>query len=105
MYGFAVYTHNVVSENNRCVSGVVALQSNLSYKSKPHKNVSDNRAVVQFAECPYTCMTYNVLVMCVCMHKWVIGKKLLHVWSHNTSRILHPALTQKIDISESRSVI
>ena len=37
-YELAVYTHNVVSENDRCMSGAVAPQSNISCNSKLHKN-------------------------------------------------------------------
>ena len=37
---------------------VVALQSEFSYISKPHKDVSDSRAVVQCVECQYTCTAF-----------------------------------------------
>ena len=31
-----------------CVSGAVALQSDLSYNSKPHKEISDSRTVIWY---------------------------------------------------------
>ena len=37
MYGLVVYVHTVVSEKGQCMSGTVALQSDLSCNSKSHK--------------------------------------------------------------------
>ena len=64
MHRLAVYACNNAPENDRCMPGAVALQSDLS----------DNRAVVRYAERPYTTCSFQV--MCVNMHKWLIRKRL-----------------------------
>ena len=60
------------------MSGTVALQLDLSCNSKPHKNVSDSRVVVQYAERPYINCSFQV--MHVRMHEWPIGMKLRFVF-------------------------
>ena len=74
MHGLAVYTQCCIGERLQCVSGTVALQLDLSCNSKPHKDVSDSRVVIRYAEHPY--MTCSFPIMHVSMHKWLIRKRL-----------------------------
>ena len=82
----------------------------LSATLKRTKNILDNVAVIQYAKLPHMTWSFQVTV-CIClsalhMEKWLIGKRL---WAcleaYLAVCILHPALTQKIDISDSRVAI
>ena len=53
IYRLAVYTPNVVSENDRCVSWAVALQLDPSATLNDTKDVFDNVGVIQYAERPH----------------------------------------------------
>ena len=97
VYGLAVYVHNFVS-------GAVALQLDLSCNSKPHKNVSNSRAVIQYAERPY--ITCSFQLMHVRRHKWLIRKKLRWVFGTITHQSYFASSSNtEVDISDSKTVI
>ena len=60
------------------MSGAVALQLNFSCYSKPHKNVSDCRAVIGYAE--HLCMScsFQVVLVSTYAHLSSLSKKDSH---------------------------
>ena len=88
-----LYTYNIViSENNQCVSGAVALQLDVSCNSINHASkVSNGRAVVRQAECSHTICSFQVIR--VSKHKILNWKEtVMRVWSSNSPVASHMQL-------------
>ena len=82
----------------------VALQSDLSCNSKPHEEVYDSIALFRYVECPYDLYSFKLCVwVCINGVSETDCDACLEPWL--TSCISHTALTQKMDIFDSRTVV
>ena len=99
----------VVWENDQCVSWAIALQQISSATLNHTKNVSNNVSVIQYAERPHITWSFQVMCLSALYTQKIASRKetVMRVWRHNSPLIYisHPALTQKIDISDSRAAI